>query len=71
MSIPVLPPPSQKAVEIGEKVKAFLQEHIIPAEHTYHEQLDKGGDRWTSPPIGERPIVSQMLAYSRLVSESG
>ena len=24
-----------------------------------------------SPPIGERPMVSQMLAYSRLVSESG
>src|SRR5215470_12571001 len=53
MSIPVLPPPSQKAIEIGEKVKAFLHEHIIPAEHTYHEQLDKGGDRWTSPPIME------------------
>jgi acyl-CoA dehydrogenase len=53
MNIPVLPPPSQKAIEIGEKVKAFLNEHIIPAEHTYHEQLDKGGDRWTSPPIME------------------
>jgi acyl-CoA dehydrogenase len=53
MSIPVLPPPSQKAIEIGEKVKAFLNDHIIPAEHTYHEQLDKGGDRWTSPPVME------------------
>jgi acyl-CoA dehydrogenase len=53
MPIPVLPPPSQKAIEIGEKVKAFLDEHIIPAEHTYHEQLDKGGDRWTSPPVME------------------
>jgi len=53
MSIPVLPPPSAKAVEIGERVKAFLEEHIIPAEHTYHQQLDEGGDRWTSPPIME------------------
>ena len=53
MSIPVLPPPSPKAVEIGERVKAFLEEHIIPAEHTYHQQLDEGGDRWTSPPIME------------------
>jgi acyl-CoA dehydrogenase len=53
MAIPVLPPPSQKAIEIGAKVKAFLEEHIIPAEHTYHEQLDKSGDRWTSPPIME------------------
>jgi acyl-CoA dehydrogenase len=53
MSIPVLPPPSQKAIEIGAKVKAFLEEHIIPAEHTYHKQLDEGPDRWTSPPIME------------------
>jgi len=51
MSIPVLPPPSQKAVEIGDRVEAFLEEHIIPAEHTYHQQLDEGGDRWTVPPI--------------------
>ena len=53
MSIPVLPPPSAKAVEIGEKVKAFLEEHIIPAEPIYHHQLDEGKDRWTSPPIME------------------
>ena len=37
MSIPVLPPPSQKAIEIGERVKAFLHENIILAEHTYHQ----------------------------------
>ena len=54
MAIPTLPPPSAKAVELGERVKAFLEEHIIPAE-----------------PVYERPMVSQMLAYSRLVSESG
>jgi acyl-CoA dehydrogenase len=53
MSIPVLPPPSQKAIDLGEKVKSFLHENIIPAEHTYHDQLDKSGDRWTSPPIME------------------
>jgi len=51
MAIPVLPPPSAKAVEIGERVKAFLDEHIIPAEHVYHRQLDEGPDRWTVPPI--------------------
>ena len=45
MAIPTLPPPSAKAVEIGERVKAFLEEHIIPAEHTYHQQLDEGKDR--------------------------
>ena len=46
-----LPPPSAKAVEIGERVKAFLEEHIVPAEHTYHQQLNEGPDRWTVPPI--------------------
>ena len=51
MAIPTLPPPSAKAVEIGERVKAFMDEHIIPAEHTYHQQLDEGADRWTVPPI--------------------
>ena len=51
MAIPVLPPPSAKAVEIGERVKAFLDEHIIPAEHVYHRQLDEGPDRWTVPPV--------------------
>ena len=42
MAIPTLPPPSAKAVEIGERVKAFLEEHIIPAEPVYHRQLDEG-----------------------------
>jgi acyl-CoA dehydrogenase len=51
MAIPVLPPPSQKAIEIGERVKAFLDEHIIPAEPIYEKQLNESGDRWQSPPI--------------------
>jgi acyl-CoA dehydrogenase len=51
MAIPVLPPPSPKAVELGERVKAFMDEHIIPAEPIYQKQLDEGGDRWKSPPI--------------------
>ena len=51
MAIPVLPPPSPKAVELGERVKAFMDEHIIPAEPVYQKQLDEGGDRWKSPPI--------------------
>src|SRR5215510_13748814 len=53
MAIPTLPPPSAKAVEIGERVKAFLEEHIIPAEPVYERQLNEGGDRWQSPPIME------------------
>jgi acyl-CoA dehydrogenase len=51
MAIPTLPPPSAKAVEIGERVKAFLEEHIIPAEPIYHRQLDEGESRWHTPPV--------------------
>jgi acyl-CoA dehydrogenase len=51
MAIPVLPPPSQKAIEIGERVKAFLDEYIIPAEPIYEKQLNESGDRWQSPAI--------------------
>jgi acyl-CoA dehydrogenase len=51
MAIPTLPPPSAKALELGERVKAFLEEHIIPAEPVYERQLNEGGDRWQSPPI--------------------
>jgi acyl-CoA dehydrogenase len=51
MAIPTLPPPSDRAVELGKRVKAFLEEHIIPAEPVYHRQLDEGADRWSPPPV--------------------
>jgi acyl-CoA dehydrogenase len=51
MAIPTLPPPGAKAVEIGERVKAFMDEHIYPAEAVYERQLNESGDRWQSPPI--------------------
>src|SRR4051794_21362151 len=51
MAIPTLPPPSAKAVEIGERVKAFMDENIYPAEAVYERQLNESKDRWQSPPI--------------------
>jgi acyl-CoA dehydrogenase len=51
MAIPTLPPPSAKAVELGERVKAFMDEHIYPAEAVYERQLNESTDRWQSPPI--------------------
>ena len=53
MAIPTLPPPSAKAMELGERVKAFMDEHIYPAEDVYHRQLDESADRWSTPPIME------------------
>jgi acyl-CoA dehydrogenase len=51
MAIPTLPPPSAKAVELGERVKAFMDEHIYPAEAVYERQLNESNDRWQSPPV--------------------
>jgi acyl-CoA dehydrogenase len=51
MAIPTLPPPSAKAVELGERVKAFMDEHIYPAEAVYERQLNESKNRWQSPPI--------------------
>jgi acyl-CoA dehydrogenase len=51
MAIPTLPPPSANAVELGERVKAFMDEHIYPAEAVYERQLNESTDRWQSPPI--------------------
>src|SRR6266516_1272686 len=56
MAIPTLPPPSAKAVELGERVKAFMDEHIYPAEAVYERQLNESEDRWQSPPIGPEPF---------------
>ena len=65
MAIPTLPPPSAKAVEVGERVKAFLEEHIIPAEHTYHQQLDEGESRWHTP-----PIMNELKAKAKKAAET-
>ena len=51
MAIPTLPPPSARAVELAKRVKAFVDEHIVPAEPVYHRELDEGGDRWDEPPV--------------------
>ena len=60
MAIPTLPPPSAKAVEIGERVKAFLDEHIIPAEPVYHRQLDEGA----------RPLDSRRRSWTELKAKA-
>ena len=67
MAIPILPPPSAKAVEIGERVKAFLEEHIIPAEPVYARQLDEGGDRWSSPPIMK--VAVRSVQHSKMFGQ--
>ncbi|MBS0660091.1 MAG: acyl-CoA dehydrogenase family protein [Verrucomicrobia bacterium] len=48
--------PSLAAREKLEQLKAFLREHVQPAERVYHEQLSQGGGdwrRWRQPAIME------------------
>src|SRR3954466_5535155 len=39
--------------EFQERLQAFMDERIYPAEHTWHEQLVAGGDPHADPPIME------------------
>ena len=47
----MIPTTTKRAEELREKVTAFLNEHILPAEAVFERQVDESGDRWTVPPI--------------------
>jgi len=47
----MIPATTKRAEELREKVTAFLNEHILPAEAVFERQVDESGDRWTVPPI--------------------
>ncbi|MCP5161184.1 MAG: acyl-CoA dehydrogenase family protein [Hahellaceae bacterium] len=44
---------SPRAQAYLEKVKAFMQMHILPAEAEYYAHLAEPGQKWTIPPIAE------------------
>ena len=46
---------SAAARDTIERMTAFMNEHVIPAEKTYFEQLKRGEDwtRWNQPPVME------------------
>jgi len=44
---------SDRTKKMLEKVGAFMDEHVYPAEHELHEQLDAGPTRWHIPPLLE------------------
>ena len=39
--------------ELQERLTAFMEEFVYPAEETFFEQRAKLGDRWSSPAIVE------------------
>src|SRR5690625_2811965 len=53
----MLYPMSERAKELQQKVKAFMDEHVYPNEKTYAEQLQASDDRFDSPPIMEQIIA--------------
>ena len=65
MAIPTLPPPSAKAVELGERVKAFMDAHIYPAEAVYERQLNEAADSLSK--IGRRGDPDAVDRADRLV----
>ncbi|WP_208351791.1 acyl-CoA dehydrogenase family protein [Pseudaestuariivita rosea] len=45
--------PSDKAKEYIDRVTAFIDDHVYPAEAVYNEQHNAKGDRWFIPPVIE------------------
>ncbi len=44
---------TERAAKLANKLTAFMDEHIYPAEAVFEEQLETQGDRWQVPPIME------------------
>jgi acyl-CoA dehydrogenase len=44
---------SPKVKDLQKRVQQFMNEHVYPNEHLYHEQVDSQSDRWQIPPIME------------------
>jgi acyl-CoA dehydrogenase len=45
--------PSERCQELRERLLAFMDEHVYPTEHVYHEQLANSGDPHAHPPVIE------------------
>jgi acyl-CoA dehydrogenase len=44
---------SERTRELRERLEAFMDEFVYPNEKTFHEQVETGEDRWSTPPIME------------------
>jgi acyl-CoA dehydrogenase len=45
--------PSERCTEFTERLSAFMDEHVYPAEEVYERQLRESGDPHSQPPIME------------------
>ena len=52
----MLPELRPEAVDLISRVKDFIEKECVPVEHTFHEQIQDGDDRWQSYP----PIMNEL-----------
>jgi len=45
---------SQRTKDYLARLTAFMDEHVYPNEHLYHQQIDEAETRWLVPPIMEQ-----------------
>ncbi|RUM98264.1 acyl-CoA dehydrogenase [Pseudaminobacter arsenicus] len=44
---------SERTRSIADRLTAFMEEHVYPAEASYHAHVMTAADRWTIPPVME------------------
>ena len=47
----MIPEMTERASKLRSRVQEFMDEHIMPNESLYYQQIDEGADRWECPPI--------------------
>ena len=50
----------EKTVEMRERLLAFMEEFVYPAEGTFREQADSAANRWDTP-----PVIGELKAEAR------
>ncbi|PYR64894.1 MAG: acyl-CoA dehydrogenase [Acidobacteria bacterium] len=45
--------PSKRTQDYLERLRAFMDAHVLPAEAVFRQQLDSGPSRWAIPPVME------------------
>ena len=56
----MLTPPSARAAELRQRISAFLEQHILPAEEIYRRQHHEMADHW-----GPVPIMEELKAKAK------
>ena len=57
----MLPELRPEAVDLISRVKDFIEKECVPVEHTFHEQIQDGDERWKSYP----PIMKELKAKAK------